>query len=486
METVICVACTLGAMIWYTVGAVFTFRGKEEKGKWLRQVFQILTALALCVCWYTKRVDALLCIGLLAAIFFSVIVSVVGEVLIRGKSEQVAHKTSILLVAAGVGLSAGIIALSATYGFQHTAKEKENVANSESNVNEESNNGEKEDGTGIIDTENLDAEGLEEVPEVPEYTASEYVELGDFSTIVLEMEQYEVTDEDVTAVEQQVIEQNATYEEVDKSVVEVGDSINVTYAPVVDGEVDSESMVEGVTFDLDADVLEYDDLLSQLVGATVGSTENYDIVYDGEESVTYTYQITVNSINEKILPELTDEFVQQISADSTTVEDWHEEMRTQLEESYASEAESNLRSSLQTAVLEQCTVKSLPEGLEEARMIEYMNNDRKAAASAEISFEQFITDYYGFASEDDYREELSAYIKETCECEVMLKAVQEVNGLELADEDYDAFCNEASGTYGFSSVEEFVEYYGEDRVREAATSEMVWKFLETQVTINEE
>lgn len=324
---------------------------------------------------------------------------------------------------------------------------------------------------------------LDEVPEVPEYDVFDYVTLCDFSKVILQVEKFEVSDEDVESTIQQILEQNANYVAVEKETVEENDCVNVSYAVVTDGEIDESSKVEGAHMDLADTSVSEDPLCSQLVGKAVGSTENYTVAYD-ENSV--VYNLTINSIETKEVPELTDDFVQQVSQESKNVEEYRAEIRASMEESYESAEEQALRNSLQEAALEQCEIKGLPDGLVDARLAEYVNGDKKSAQGAGLSFDEYLSNYYGFDTEEEYRTQLKDYVEETCKCELILEGVREKNNLSLSAEEYEQFCEDAYSNYNFSSKEEFVEYYGEDEVKTAALNELTWKFLEELVQIEYE
>lgn len=324
---------------------------------------------------------------------------------------------------------------------------------------------------------------MDEVPEMPDYDVSEYVTLCDFSKVTLQAERYEVSEDDVENTIQQILSQNASYETTEKDIVEAGDCVNVSYAIVTDGEVDENTRVENVHFDLADESIAGDALCAQVIGKNVGSTEVYTVNYGSEDSDAIEYSLTINSIDEKVIPDLTDDFVQQVSQESKTVDEWRAEVHSAMEESYAEAEAESIRDALQDAALEQCTIASLPDGLVEVRLAEYVNGDKKSAQGVGFSFDEYLTEYYGFESEEEYREELRAYVEDTCKCELILEAVRAENDIELSDEDFAEFCEEAYPNYNFESVEEFVEYYGEDEVKAAALNEKTWKFLEGLVKI---
>ena len=73
------------------------------------------------------------------------------------------------------------------------------------------------------------------------------------------------------------------------------------------------------------------------------------------------FHIVLNSISVNKTPELTDEWVKENSEDSETVEEYREEIRASLEEEQEAAIDSELASSVQSALLEKIEVKSYPE-----------------------------------------------------------------------------------------------------------------------------
>ena len=63
------------------------------------------------------------------------------------------------------------------------------------------------------------------------------------------------------------------------------------------------------------------------------------------------FHIVLNSISEVVTPELTDEWVQGISEESKTVDEYREEIRTQIEENLQASVESELEGSVQSALM---------------------------------------------------------------------------------------------------------------------------------------
>ena len=153
-----------------------------------------------------------------------------------------------------------------------------------------------------------------EITERPDYKALDYVELGEYKGLTVEVSPTTVTDEEVI----KQIRANAgsdILEEVTEGTVEEGDTANIDY----EGKLDGEAFDGGTAKDTDLEIGSgtfipgFED---GLIGVKIGDTvdlpltfpENYTEELAGKDVV---FTVTVNSV--KRMPELTDDLVNQIT-----------------------------------------------------------------------------------------------------------------------------------------------------------------------------
>ena len=155
-------------------------------------------------------------------------------------------------------------------------------------------------------------------------------ELPAYKGMAVEGQKVEVTDQDVDDVLKNIREQNARYEEVAGRALAQGDLAQIDYTGQLDGQpvetvaAKAKGMGEGKDFWLMAD--EQNEFLpgfaAGLYGAQVGETRTVTVDFPadfvepslaGKKAV---YTVTVKAIREKKLPEIDDEFIKAVGADS--------------------------------------------------------------------------------------------------------------------------------------------------------------------------
>ena len=167
--------------------------------------------------------------------------------------------------------------------------------------------------------------GFDENGYLKDVTAADYVTLpDDYADITLDAALGEVSDEDVTAfIEQNFLSNFATTEQVTDRAAEDGDTVNIDYVGTVDGVEFDGGSTQGqgtnLTLGSGAYIPGFEE---QIVGHTPGETfdvnvtfpEDYTEELAGKDAV---FETTLNYINETVMPELTDEWVQENLSEST-------------------------------------------------------------------------------------------------------------------------------------------------------------------------
>lgn len=223
-------------------------------------------------------------------------------------------------------------------------------------------------------------------------------DLPSYKGLAVEGEAVAVKDEDVDEVLQNIREQNARYEEVQGRALAKGDLAQIDYAGQLDGKpvetvsAKAKGMGEGKDFWLMAD--EQNEFLpgfaAGLWGAQAGETRTVTVDFPAtfiEPSLAgkqASYKVTVKVIREKKLPEIDDEFIKAVGADSL------EAMKTRVRGDLQNMREENEKRRQQNEVarlLLQNTTLDLPESVlqEETRqqVYEMVRQSQTSGASKE-------------------------------------------------------------------------------------------------------
>lgn len=333
-----------------------------------------------------------------------------------------------------------------------------------------------------------DTEAQLELAERPDYTASDYVTLGEYKGLKVELEPTEVTEEEL----QEEIRYNAqladALEELTEGTVENGDTANIDYEGKLNDVAFDGGTAKGYDLIIGSGTF-IDGFEEGLVGVNVGDTvdlpltfpENYYSDELAGQDVVFT--VTVNSV--KRMPEVTDELVNTISdGEYADVASYEEHIRAQLLEDKESQKESEILNNLMLQVANSFTINDYPQEMVDYGMANMENAYRQYAESYNMEYADFLEAYLGM-TEESFNEAAMEAVKQNLQQELYLKAIAEAENMEVSDEEYTEGCQRYVSQYGYSSQEELEEAFGEDTIRISILQEKVMDFLEENAVIEE-
>lgn len=334
----------------------------------------------------------------------------------------------------------------------------------------------------------------EETGYIPvEVKASDYVELGDYKGLTVEMEPVNVTDEEVQEEVEYLAQQYAEYEKVeDRDDVREGDYINIDYTGTIDGkesadysDSDIDVYVSGGELnsyfgtDLGDDV----DIESKVIGTKVGKSTTVEFTFPKDSEDTEiagkkcSVKITVNAIQKEIIPELTDAFIKE-NTDCDTLAEYKKQTRKELEETYSSDAEDTCREDLMTQIVNDSTMKKdFTEDMIKQEVTNLKIQNEEYSEYFGLSVEEFIEQSSGMTLEECAADSL----KRQCVQELLVDAEK----LEVTDEELDAQIDSLVEEGGYASKEDLLEYYPEENIRSDALYEKLMENLMSYSEIKE-
>ncbi|MDA0232308.1 MAG: trigger factor [Chloroflexi bacterium] len=260
--------------------------------------------------------------------------------------------------------------------------------------------------------------------------------LGEYASIRFDDEVEKITDEQVEESVQRLVEANASWEEVDRA-VKAGDLITFSVTGTVDGEIFMDQ--EDSEYLADADNPNpVPGFSAALAGIEPGGNKSFsidvpaDFAREALAGKKTEFTVSVAKIQEKNLPELSDELVKGLGEGITTVAD----LRSRIRENLEARADQALRETLEEKVVnelvERSTFELAPLMIEhEAEHILY--DQQSALARYNISIEQYL------ARTGQSSEELVAGAKKTAESRVkrtlVMDLLAESEGLEPASDE---------------------------------------------------
>ena len=298
----------------------------------------------------------------------------------------------------------------------------------------------------------------------------------------------EVTDDMVEQVVQSNLAAYAQSEPVTDRAAEMGDTVNIDYTGYIDGEAFDGGSAEGADLELGSNSFigatdDYEGFEEQIVGHETG--DEFDIKVQFPDPYTRNpdmsgtvadFHIVLNSISLQTTPELTDEWVKENSEDSETVEEYREEIRSQLEDSMQASVESELVDSVQTALMENIEVKEYPEDRVEELTQQMTDYYTQLAGLYGVELGEFVETYLQ-TTEEDFNTQIDTQVRQSVALEEALKLIAEKQHLEPSEEEYQEAIAEYAEEAGFDDVEEYTGQVGEDELKAAVLRDKVTDYL---------
>lgn len=179
------------------------------------------------------------------------------------------------------------------------------------------------------------------------------VTLGKYKGVKVDKFDVEVTDQEIDAEINREREKNARTVDVTDRAVQNGDVTVIDFEGFVDGEAFEGGKGEDypLTIGSGAFIPGFEEAL---VGAEIGKETDVNVTFPEDYQAAElagkaaVFKCTVKKIQEKQLPELDDEFVEEVSEESDTVDQYKEEIRKKL----AKKAEETAKAEKEDAVID--------------------------------------------------------------------------------------------------------------------------------------
>lgn len=305
--------------------------------------------------------------------------------------------------------------------------------------------------------------------------------LGDYVGVEIDMTPEEVTDEEVESQVSSKLAAAATTEEItDRTDVEEGDIANIDYTGYIDGEAFAGGTDTGydLTIGSGTFIPGFED---GLIGATVGETVEVNVTFPEDYANTdyagkdATFEVTVNSISQEIVPELTDEWVAN-NSEYTNVDEYKESIRTQLEETNAQEVQDTKASRILGIIYENSELASYPED-EIQSYVDYMTSYYEYYASMfGTDLEGLVYSSYGMTT-DEFTEYLNEAAKVNIGTEIICYRIAALEGMTLTDDEYQEGAQQYATDNGYETVEEFEAAYTKSQIYDRIIMDKVMDFV---------
>lgn len=323
-----------------------------------------------------------------------------------------------------------------------------------------------------------------ELPKVENYVASDYVTLGEYKGIEVAVEQKEVTDEDINTAIQEELKANATQEEVTDRAVESGDTVNIDFEGLLDGEAFDGGTAQGYDLEIGSNSF-IPGFEEGLIGAKIGDKKALDLTFPEDYSAdlagkAVVFNVTINSISKSIVPELTEEYV-TTNTDYETIDAYKEGIRTELQTTNEETAQNEKASSVMATVIENSTIKELPQTLLDFYNAQVGYQFEQEAAAYGMDIATYIAEY-GMTQED-----YEAYVKSLVEAyatrDLVINAVAQAEKMEATDEEYTEAVTKYLSYYGVETEEELLKQISKEEIQDSVVMQKAYNYIIEQAVV---
>lgn len=313
---------------------------------------------------------------------------------------------------------------------------------------------------------------------VVEYDVMDYVTtLGVYTGLTETEEITNVTDDDVQAELDSLVSQHTTTTEVTDRPAQTGDTVKIEYTRTPDGaegETKSDYSVTLGSGDLSEAV--ENNIMAMNIGETktFALKENEDTTDEttGETTsseVNVTYTVTLNSISQKVVPEVNDEFI-STNTEYATLEEYKKATKESLQKTEEESAVTTTKTNLLKQVIDDSTVVGTPAYI-------YNLNYNSICQNYGMYASYFGTDLEGYLKQagmtmDDIKNSAVESTIQVLVTEAILKDAKK----EVTDDDYQAQVDKITEQQGITE-EKLLESYSKEDLMLTTTVQKALDYL---------
>ena len=251
-------------------------------------------------------------------------------------------------------------------------------------------------------------------------------------------------------------------------------TVTVTDRPVKEGDtavIDFEGFVDGVAFDggkAENHSLEIgshsfiDTFEDQLVGKNAGDEVEVNVTFPEQYQAAdlagkpAVFKVKINEIKAKELPELNDEFAQDVAGVDTLAE-YKEELKKNLTEKKENEAKKTKEDEAIQKIIDKSKM-DLPKAMIDTQCETMVNEFAQRIAQSGLSMDQYLQ--FSGMTVDQLKEQVRPEAETRIKSSLVLEQIAKEENIEVSDEDINAEIEKMAKAYGMEA-DKLKEYMGD-------------------------
>ena len=284
------------------------------------------------------------------------------------------------------------------------------------------------------------------------------VKLGKYLGVQVTKIDTSVSDEEVEAAVEKERNNNAR-------------TVTVTDRPIANGDtavIDFEGFVDGVAFE-ENHPLEIgshsfiDTFEDQLVGKNAGDEVEVNVTFPEKYQAAdlagkpAMFKVKIHEVKSKELPELNDEFAQDVS-EFDTLEEYKADVKKHLEVEKENEAKKTKEDEAIQKIIDKSTME-IPEAMIETQCENMVNEFAQRLAQSGLSMEQYMQ--FSGLTLDKLKEQVRPEAETRIKSSLVLEQIAKDEKIEITDEELDAEIEKMAAQYGMEA-DKLKEYIGDN------------------------
>ena len=265
------------------------------------------------------------------------------------------------------------------------------------------------------------------------------ITLGEYKGVAVEKNVQPVTEEAINARIDSDVERASTTQDVTDRPVQAQDTVNLDYAGSVDGVPFEGGTAQGQTLVIGSNTF-IPGFEDQMIGMSIGEEKDLQVKFPeqyhaeelaGKDAV---FHVKVNGIQEKIKPELDDDFAADVS-EFDTFAAYRQNIVDTLEKNASERAESELEDALVQKVVDAADC-DIPNAMIEDEITSMLREMEMRMAYQGLRFEDYLK--YTGQTMDQLREQYKSEATNRVKTQLVLEAVAKAESIEPTEEDIEA------------------------------------------------
>ena len=306
--------------------------------------------------------------------------------------------------------------------------------------------------------------------EVTADNISQFITLGQYLGVIYD------------AVVAEAVTDKAIDERVSSELSQWTQQVEVTDRPAQHGDtvlIDFEGFVGDVAFD--GGYAEGADLTigsgqfipgfeEQIIGHKIGEEFDINVTFPSDYANSpdlagqpAVFKIALHAILMNILPDLTDEFVQE-NLYMSSVSEYRISIKEQIEQERLQEADNNVKNQIWNTILNDATIHQYPQSEIDFRMQMALGEIEYMAMMYGVDSSEIIMQYTGMTYDDYIEYQLKPSATDDVRFDLVLRAIAAKEGISISDEEFNEAVAGFVVEYGYEDEEHFLTSVGRHSV----------------------